>query len=57
VIADTRRQWYWREDEAETADEQEIYYVATIRDGLICRWAPFEDREDAVRAAGVKPET
>jgi hypothetical protein len=51
VLATVRRQWYWR-DGGETADEQQIFYVATIRDGLIARWAPFEEREEALRAAG-----
>jgi hypothetical protein len=51
VVASVRRQWHWRAD-SETADEQKIFYVATMRDGLIARWAPFEDRADALRAAG-----
>jgi ketosteroid isomerase-like protein len=51
TIATVRRQWAWRESD-EVADEQEIFYVATMRDGLIARWAPFEDREQALRAAG-----
>jgi nuclear transport factor 2 (NTF2) superfamily protein len=51
VLAIVRRQWYWR-DGGETADEQELFYVATMRDGLIARWAPFEDRAEAERAAG-----
>jgi nuclear transport factor 2 (NTF2) superfamily protein len=52
AIAAVRRQWYWRED-GETADEQELFYVATIRDGLICRWQPFEDRAEAELATGI----
>jgi nuclear transport factor 2 (NTF2) superfamily protein len=57
VIADLRRQWVWRRDgdiSGKVADEQALFYVATIRDGLIARWAPFERREDALRAAGVE---
>jgi nuclear transport factor 2 (NTF2) superfamily protein len=55
VVADLRRQWVWKRDgdiRGRVADEQAIFYVATIRDGLIARWAPFERREDALRAAG-----
>jgi len=51
VIATVRRQWYWSED-GETADEQEIFYLATMRDGLIARWVPFEEHDEALRAAG-----
>lgn len=56
VIADLRRQWLWLDDGRptdEVADEQELFFVATIRHGLIARWAPFERREDALRAAGM----
>jgi nuclear transport factor 2 (NTF2) superfamily protein len=51
VIASVRRQWYWREG-GETADEQTLFCVATMRDGLIARWAPFAEQEEALRAAG-----
>lgn len=51
VIASVRRRWHWREDE-DVADETALTVVATIRDGLIARWQPFEDRDDARRAAG-----
>ena len=51
AIATVRRQWYWRES-GETADEHRLHYVATLRDGMICRWAPFETLADARRAAG-----
>jgi nuclear transport factor 2 (NTF2) superfamily protein len=57
VIADLRRQWVWiRNGEAtdDVANEQVLFYVATIRDGLISRWAPFERREDALLAAGAE---
>jgi ketosteroid isomerase-like protein len=58
VIAAARRQWYWRDpeyrrDHGEIADETELTIVATIRDGLIARWQPFEDPEEALRAAGL----
>jgi ketosteroid isomerase-like protein len=59
VVAGLRRQWVWTGrggPPGKVADEQRIFYVATIRDGLIARWAPFERREDALRAAGVDAE-
>ena len=52
TIATLRRQWLWRED-GEVADEQRLFCVATMRDGLISRWEPFTEREEALRAAGV----
>jgi ketosteroid isomerase-like protein len=55
VIATLRRQWLWTKDGGptdEVADEQRLFYVATMRGGLIARWAPFEDRGEALRAAG-----
>ena len=52
AIATIRRQWFWRHS-GQVADEQELFYVATLRDGLICRWQPFEDHDGALQAAGV----
>ena len=52
VVADARRQWAWRE-ETEVAHEEALTVVATIRDGRIVRWQPFEDRAEALHAAGV----
>jgi nuclear transport factor 2 (NTF2) superfamily protein len=54
ALATVKRQWRWQ-GSGKVADEQELFYVATIRDGLICRWQPFSDRADALRAAGVGP--
>jgi hypothetical protein len=51
-VATIRRQWFWRHT-GHVADEQELYYVATLRDGLICRWQPFEDRDEALHAAAM----
>jgi limonene-1,2-epoxide hydrolase len=54
VIVFARREWFWR-DGGEVADEHELAIVATIdEDGLITRWQPFEDRNDAMQAAGVR---
>ena len=52
VVATARRQWYWRAHPDEIADEKELALVVTIRDGLIARWQPFEDPDEALRAAG-----
>lgn len=52
AIATVRREWLWRED-GTVAEAERIFYVATMRDGLICRWAPFTDLDDALQAAGV----
>ncbi len=51
AIATVRREWAWRED-GTPADAERIFYVATMRDGLICRWQPFADRAEALQAAG-----
>ena len=53
VIATVRREWVWRES-GEVGDTHRIFYVATMRGGLIARWAPFEDRAQALEAAGVR---
>jgi hypothetical protein len=53
VIVGARREWVWREDDR-VADAQDLAIVATIGDdGRIARWQPFEDRTEALRAAGV----
>ncbi|MFN2612280.1 MAG: nuclear transport factor 2 family protein [Solirubrobacterales bacterium] len=51
VLALNRRQWYW-DGTDELAAEDEMAYVFTLRDGLILRWEPFEDRPAARAAAG-----
>jgi ketosteroid isomerase-like protein len=52
ALATIRRQWFWRHS-GQVADEQRLFYVATLRDGLICRWQPFEDRGAAMGAAAM----
>ena len=53
VIAFTRREWFWREG-GDVADAQELAIVATIGDdGLITRWQPFDNRDEALQAVGV----
>jgi hypothetical protein len=36
------------------ADETKLAIVATMRNGLIVRWQPFDDPRDALRAAGLQ---
>lgn len=55
VVALVRRQWYWREREDDVADEEELSIVATMRDGLIARWQPFDDPDEALTAARMDP--
>ena len=52
AVATVRRQWFWRHT-GQVGDEQRMFYVATMRDGQICRWQPFEDRDAAMRAAAM----
>jgi SnoaL-like protein len=56
VIVFARREWFWREGD-DVADAQDLAIVATIgEDGRIIRWQPFDDRTEALRAAGVEAE-
>ena len=56
VIAFTRREWFWREG-GDVADAQDLAIVVTIGDdGLITRWQPFENRDEALQAVGVGTE-
>jgi hypothetical protein len=52
AVATVRRQWFWRHT-GQVGDERQVFYVATMRDGQICRWQPFENRDDALRAAAI----
>lgn len=55
VIAFGRREWSWREG-GDAADAHDLAIVATIgEDGRITRWQPFDDRDEALKAAGVVP--
>ena len=56
VVAFTRREWFWREG-GDVADAQDLAIVATIGDdGLITRWQPFDNRDEALQAVGVGTE-
>ena len=52
-VALVRRQWLWRES-GEVADEEELGVLVSLVDGLIARWQPFDDRDEALRAAGLE---
>jgi ketosteroid isomerase-like protein len=53
VVALVRRQWAWWEHADEVAHEERLAIVATMRDGRIARWQPFEDPDEALAAAGI----
>jgi ketosteroid isomerase-like protein len=52
VVALVRKQWWWAETD-ELADDEEVAALFTFKDGLIARWQPFTDRDDALAAAGL----
>ena len=47
AIALIRKQWWWRESDEVAHDEPEAA-LFTFRDGLIARWQPFGDRDEAL---------
>ena len=53
LVALYRKQWWWREDE-QHAHTDEMAAMFTFRDDLIARWQPFEDRDAALAAAGLR---
>jgi ketosteroid isomerase-like protein len=54
VVALVRKQWRWDESD-ELADEEAVAGLFTFTDGLISRWQPFSDRDEALSAAGLEP--
>jgi ketosteroid isomerase-like protein len=54
VVALIRKQWRWDESEELAADEA-VAALFTFDDGLISRWQPFSDRDEALSAAGIDP--
>jgi limonene-1,2-epoxide hydrolase len=50
VVALTRRQWFWDRTD-ELANEDEMAHLFTLRGGRVYRWQPFEDRDEALKAA------
>jgi ketosteroid isomerase-like protein len=53
LVALYLKQWWWREDE-EHAHEDAMGALFTFREGLIARWQPFEDRDEALAVAGLR---
>jgi ketosteroid isomerase-like protein len=53
LVALYRKTWWWREDDKHALTD-EMAAMFTFRDGLIARWQPFEDRDEALAAAGLR---
>jgi ketosteroid isomerase-like protein len=53
AVAMLKRQWRWKESD-ELADEEQVAVLVSVKDGRIARWQPFEDRAEALRAAGLE---
>lgn len=51
AVALITRRWYWAED-GSPASEDEMAWLFELRDGRVRSWRPFEDRTEALRAAG-----
>ena len=55
-IGFAQREWFWHEGGG-VADAQDLTIVSTIGDdGRITRWQCFDDRDEALQAAGVGTE-
>ena len=52
AVALIRRRWNWEEDGSE-ARVDEMAWVFELRGGRIASWRPFDDRDEARRAAGM----
>jgi limonene-1,2-epoxide hydrolase len=51
AVATIVRRWHWEEDGSE-AGADEMAWLFELRDHRILSWRPFEDRVEAMRAAG-----
>jgi limonene-1,2-epoxide hydrolase len=51
AVALIRRRWHWDEDGSE-AGLDELAWAFELRGNRILSWRPFEDRAEAMRAAG-----
>jgi hypothetical protein len=47
------RHWHWAEDGAEARSE-EMAWLFGLRDRKVLSWRPFDDRAEALRAAGLR---
>jgi SnoaL-like domain len=54
VLALIVREWWWDDEEEETGTEpartEEMAWLFEFRDGLISRWRPFDERDEALAA-------
>jgi ketosteroid isomerase-like protein len=55
AVAMIMRRWHWDDDEGEFAGEDEMAWLFELREGRIRSWRPFEDRDEALRVAGLAP--
>lgn len=53
VVALIRQQWLWA-DTDQVADDVEVAAVFDLQAGKIVRWQPFEQRDEALAAAGLE---
>ena len=51
AVALIRRAWHWDED-GSAAGEDEMAWAFELRDRKVRVWRPYEDRAEALRAAG-----
>jgi len=51
AVALIRRRWHWEEDESE-AGTDEMAWAFRLRDRRVLSWRPYDNREEALRAAG-----
>ncbi len=49
VLLIVDRHWHWDEDGSHAATDQ-LAWLFGFRDGLVCSWRPFEDRQAAREA-------
>jgi len=54
AVALINRQWHWDED-GSPAGADEIAWVFELDSGRVRSWRPFENRAEAMRAAGLDP--
>jgi limonene-1,2-epoxide hydrolase len=54
AVALVVRRWHWEEDGSEAGADQ-MAWLFELHDHRVLSWRPFEDRAEAMRAAGFKP--
>src|SRR6201992_1572668 len=52
AVALIMRRWHWDDDDGEFAGEDEVAWAFGLPDHGLRSWRPFEDRDEALRAAG-----